>query len=102
MLANHYKSWEAFSLAILEAGNRVGSAWDDLNNIDGVGTVMATALVDTFNAVSNREAIERLLDELDVQDVAAPDTNNSSIVGKTVVFTGTLIKMTRSEAKARA
>jgi len=102
MLANHYKSWDAFSLAILEAGNRVGSAWDDLNNIDGVGTVMATALVDTFNAVSNREAIERLLDELDVQDVAAPDTNNSSIVGKTVVFTGTLIKMTRSEAKARA
>lgn len=102
MLANHYKSWDAFSLAMREAGKRLGSAWDDLNNIDGVGAVMATALVDTFNAVSNRGVIERLLHELDVQDVAAPDTNNSSVVGKTVVFTGTLIKMTRSEAKTRA
>ena len=102
MLANHYKSWDAFSLAMREAGKRLGSAWDDLNNIDGVGAVMATALVDTFNAVSNRGVIERLLHELDVQDIATPDTNNSSVVGKTIVFTGTLIKMTRSEAKARA
>ncbi|MEL6992628.1 MAG: BRCT domain-containing protein, partial [Pseudomonadota bacterium] len=39
---------------------------------------------------------------LQIEEAAAPDTEGSPVAGKTVVFTGTLEKMTRAEAKARA
>lgn len=102
MLARQYGNWDAFFTAMQQAADKSGPAWDDLNNIDGVGTVMATALVDAFHTENTRDAIERLITELDVQDVAAPATADSAVAGKTVVFTGTLEKMTRAEAKARA
>jgi DNA ligase (NAD+) len=49
-----------------------------------------------------RASIDRLIAELDVQDADLRDTSDSSVAGKTVVFSGTLEKMTRAEAKARA
>ena len=63
---------------------------------------MAASLVDFFHEPANRAAIERLVAELSIEDVEAPSTEGSAIAGKTVVFTGTLEKMTRAEAKARA
>ena len=102
MLARHYTSWSNFFDAMTAAREKSGPAWEDLNNIDRVGAVMAGALVDAFHTESTREAIERLIAELDVQDVHAPDTSGSDVAGKTVVFTGTLEKMTRAEAKSRA
>ena len=73
-----------------------------LNDIDGVGPVMAAALVDYFHEARNRAAIDRLVAHLDIGDVAAPDSTGSPVAGKTVVFTGTLERMSRAEAKARA
>lgn len=102
MLARHYTSWENFFAAMKDAREKSGSAWEELLNIDGLGAVMATALVDAFHTETTRDAIARLVQELDVQDVAAPDTSGSPVAGKIVVFTGTLEKMTRAEAKARA
>nr|WP_323778779.1 NAD-dependent DNA ligase LigA [Amylibacter sp.] len=102
MLARHYTSWENFFAAMKDAREKSGSAWEELLNIDGLGAVMATALVDAFHTETTRNAIARLVQELDVQDVAAPDTSGSPVAGKIVVFTGTLEKMTRAEAKARA
>ncbi|GGA11492.1 NAD-dependent DNA ligase LigA [Neptunicoccus cionae] len=102
MLARHYTSWDSFFSAMTQARKKTGEAWEDLLNIDGVGTVMAEALVDAFHTQNTREAISRLVGELQVQDVAAPDTSGSAVAGKIVVFTGTLEKMTRAEAKARA
>ena len=63
---------------------------------------MAASLVDFFHEPANRAAIDRLVAELDIEDVAAPGASGSPIAGKTVVFTGTLERMTRAEAKARA
>lgn len=102
MLARHYSSWDTFFAAMKNAREKSGAAWDELLNIDGLGAVMATALVDAFHTETTRDAIARLVKELDVQDVAAPDTSGSPVAGKIVVFTGTLEKMTRAEAKARA
>lgn len=102
MLARHYTSWDNFFTAMKNAREKSGAAWDELLNIDGLGTVMATALVDAFHTETTRDAIARLVQELDVQDVATPDTSGSPVAGKIVVFTGTLEKMTRAEAKARA
>ncbi|MDF0599530.1 NAD-dependent DNA ligase LigA [Psychromarinibacter sp. C21-152] len=78
------------------------AAWDDLVGIDGIGTTVAVSLVTTFHQEAERASIDRLVAELDVQDVEAPDTSDSPVAGKTVVFTGSLEKMTRAEAKARA
>lgn len=102
LLATHYGSWQAFVAAMDRAATHEGEAWEDLLSIDGVGEVMARALVDTFHTPETRQAIDRLVAHLDIQDVAAADTSGSPVVGKTVVFTGTLEQMTRAEAKARA
>lgn len=101
LLANHYTSWDAFERAMTAAQIGGGAAWDELNSIDGVGAVMATSLVTTFQQDAERASIDRLVAELKVQDTEARATD-SPVAGKTVVFTGTLERMTRAEAKARA
>ena len=101
LLAIHYGTWEAFSTAMrsAEEGN---DAWEDLLSIDGVGGVMAKSLATTFNQDAEIASIDRLVAHLGIQDAQRPDTDGSPVAGKTVVFTGTLEKMTRAEAKARA
>jgi len=102
MLALHYGNWPAFEAAISAAAMGEGSEWDDLIGIDGVGAVLANALVTAFAQASERASIDRLVAHLHIQEAARPDTDGSPVAGKTVVFTGTLEKMTRAEAKARA
>jgi DNA ligase (NAD+) len=77
-------------------------AVEELDAIEGVGDVVAEAIKDFFDEPHNRKALDRLIKEVTVLDVAAPKTSGSSVAGQTVVFTGTLEKMTRQEAKARA
>jgi DNA ligase (NAD+) len=101
LLANHYVSWDAFEQAMTSAEIGEGAVWEELVGIDGVGTVMATSLVTTMQQEAERASIDRLIGELDVQDAEARATD-SPVAGKTVVFTGTLERMTRAEAKARA
>jgi DNA ligase (NAD+) len=101
LLARHYGTWEAFEAAVTEAPP--GSAgWDDLTAINGVGAVMAHSLVEAFQNPAERAAIDALVAMLTITPVAAPVTTGSPVAGLTVVFTGTLEKMTRAEAKARA
>lgn len=102
LLVKTFGAWPLFLAAMDASAEFEGEAWDGLLGIDGVGEVMARALVGAFHADQQRGAIDRLAKHLDVQDVAAPDTHGSPVAGKTVVFTGTLEQMTRAEAKARA
>ncbi|WP_039017662.1 NAD-dependent DNA ligase LigA [Halocynthiibacter namhaensis] len=102
LLAQHYGSWGAFEQAMIGASNPDGDALIDLLSIDGVGAVMAASAVQAFAEPRERALIDRLISELTVQDVAAPTTTDSAVAGKTLVFSGTLVKMTRAEAKARA
>jgi DNA ligase (NAD+) len=102
LLGRSYGSWAGFRDAMEAARGHQGRAWDELNAIDGVGPILAASLVDFFHEPANRAAIDRLAAELEVEDVAAPASEGSPIAGKTVVFTGTLDRMTRAEAKARA
>lgn len=101
LLANHYTSWVNFEEAMTAATINEGTAWDGLTSIDGVGAVMATSVVTTMQQEAERASIDHLVAQLDVQDAELRATN-SPVAGKTVVFTGTLEKMTRAEAKARA
>ncbi len=101
LLARSYGSWEAFRAAMEGARNHDGADWEHLNAIDGVGTVMAGAVVDFFHQQEARAAMDRLMAHLTVVDAEAPAAT-SPVSGKTVVFTGTLETMTRAEAKGQA
>jgi len=103
LLARHYRSIDKF----LE-GMRTDDALEELQHIEGIGGVVAEAIHDFFDEPHNVRAVKRLLDKrgdgapwLKITDMAAP-AKSSPVSGKTVVFTGTLEKMTRQEAKARA
>ncbi|MFT3974451.1 MAG: NAD-dependent DNA ligase LigA [Amaricoccus sp.] len=102
LVARHYGSWTRFAEAMTAAHEHVGPEWDDLNAVNGIGEVLAGSLVDFFHEARNRAAVDRLVAELTVGDVAAPSASGSPVAGKTVVFTGTLEKLTRAEAKAGA
>lgn len=102
LLAQYYGDWQSFEVAMTSAIIGNGDAWDDLLSIDGVGAVMAESLLHSFQQERERASIDRLVMQLNVQRAVPRDTGDSPVVGKTVVFTGTLERMTRAEAKARA
>jgi len=102
LIARHYGSWTRFAAAMEAARDHDGPEWAELNAINGVGETLAGSLVDFFHEPANRAAVDRLVAELEIEDVVAPSAVGSPIAGKTVVFTGTLERMTRAEAKARA
>ena len=83
-------------------GPRALAAWQDLTGIDGIGATVALSLVTSFQQAAERASIDRLVALLTPLAPAARATDGSPIAGKTVVFTGTLERMTRAEAKARA
>jgi DNA ligase (NAD+) len=101
-LARHYGSWQMFNAAMENARDYSGQDWDALNGIDGVGEVMAAALVDYFHESQTRAALDNLVKHLQITNVAPPIVEGSKVGGKVVVFTGSLEKMTRAEAKANA
>ncbi|APX11631.1 NAD-dependent DNA ligase LigA [Tateyamaria omphalii] len=78
------------------------TAWFDMTGIDGIGASVATALITTFQQEAERRSIDALVSRLDIEAAENKSATDSPVVGKTVVFTGTLEKMTRAEAKARA
>ncbi|KPP87677.1 MAG: DNA ligase, NAD-dependent [Rhodobacteraceae bacterium HLUCCO07] len=103
LIAQHYVTWDSFVSAMDEARALEGQAWEDLLAIDGVGQVLATSLVTTFAQEAERASIERLVRELEIEPAEPPvRAEGSPVAGKTLVFTGTMEKMTRAEAKARA
>ncbi len=104
LLASHYRSFDALLLDIdemAEPDSRCGPQWEHLTGIDGIGEVMANSLVDTLTGEA-RSAVNRLRDLVVIEDVEETDNTESELSGMTIVFTGTLEKMTRKEAKTRA
>ncbi|MBN9004979.1 MAG: NAD-dependent DNA ligase LigA [Rhizobiales bacterium] len=107
LLARHYGSIENFRSAMTEAaaaqteeGNG-SEAYADLNNIGGVGDIVADAVVEFFAEKRNVKALNDLLSEIEVLPMEQA-RRDSAVAGKTVVFTGSLEKFTRDEAKASA
>lgn len=104
MLARSYDDWNAFIAAMDNAAaeaSEANPALENLMNIDGVGETMATALVGFFADPAARAIVDDLTAQLTIVPLEAAQTD-SPVVGKTVVFTGTLERMTRAEAKAGA
>jgi DNA ligase (NAD+) len=101
LLARHYGSIDAFFKAMREAKDRNSEAFADLDNIEGIGPIVAASIADFFAEPHNVAVVKELLKEVKPVALEAVD-HASPISGKTVVFTGTLERMTRPEAKARA
>lgn len=102
LLARHYGTVESFRAAMIAAGEGEESeAYQDLNAIEGVGSVVANAIVEFFKEPHSVKAVDDLLSEITVQPAEKARTD-SPVAGKTVVFTGSLTKFTREEAKALA
>jgi DNA ligase (NAD+) len=101
LLARTYPDFAALQHALVAAEDHSGVEYAELLSIDGIGPKVADAVVAFFAEPKNREAVHALLDEIHIIPVEAP-AQTSPVAGKTVVFTGTLEKMTRNEAKARA
>ncbi|NNU65008.1 NAD-dependent DNA ligase LigA [Rhizobium sp. WYCCWR 11152] len=102
LLARSYGTYAAFETAMREAEALSGDAWNDLNAIEGIGEVVARAIVEFYKELRNVEVITRLIEEVTPEEAEQPKTAGSPVAGKTVVFTGSLEKFTRDEAKARA
>jgi DNA ligase (NAD+) len=102
LLARIYGSLRALRQGMAEAEDAESAAYQDLVNIDGIGPVVAGDVVAFFAETHNAEVLDDLEAELDVQDFEIQAAADSPVTDKTVVFTGTLERMTRGEAKARA
>jgi len=102
LLSKHYKSFDNLKKSMNEAKNLEGSSWSDLMSIDGVGEVLAKALIQIFNNPAQRQIIDNLVEELIIEDEIENIVSGSPLEGMVVVFTGSLELMSRSEAKISA
>ncbi|MEM6972052.1 MAG: NAD-dependent DNA ligase LigA [Pseudomonadota bacterium] len=107
LMARSYGSWatlaEAMTAAAMATGDEPSNEpRDHLLAIDGVGAVLADAVIAFFADERAMAAVDRLIAHVSPEDAEAPVATDSPVAGKTVVFTGKLEKMSRDEAKARA
>ena len=102
LLSKHYKSFDNLKKSMNEAKNLEGSSWSDLMSIDGVGEVLAKALIQIFNNPAQSQIIDNLVEELIIEDEIENIVSGSPLEGMVVVFTGSLELMSRSEAKISA
>ncbi|WP_273756314.1 NAD-dependent DNA ligase LigA [Bartonella sp. MM73XJBT] len=108
-LARAYQNYTAFETAVraaiisCEKRNEEGNeAWLELTNIEGIGPQVGSAIVDFYEEVHNRQVLSVLLKEVTPLDEEPILTDSSPVAGKVIVFTGTLARMSRDEAKALA
>lgn len=101
-LARNYGDVRSWIEAMVAAQDHDSQEYADLVNIDGIGVSVAADILAFFAEEKSRQDLEALIDRLEEIRPVAAVARDSAIAGKTVVFTGTLEKMTRNEAKARA
>lgn len=103
-LAKAYGTLDALRAAVAAAikGGKDSEAYRDIDNIEGIGETVVDALIEFFAEEHNQEQLHALLREITVKPFVRAQTKETPVTGKTVVFTGTLTKLTRNEAKAQA
>jgi DNA ligase (NAD+) len=100
-LARGYGDWQAFHDACLKLAKDDAETRAEMDALDQIGDTVIDSLRDYFAESHNRKRVENLAKQVDIRDAEKPRAD-SAVAGKTVVFTGTLEKMTRDEAKASA
>jgi DNA ligase (NAD+) len=95
-LARHFGDWEA-----LRTAARAENAAEEISAIGGIGPVVAEAIADFFAEPRNEAALDALVRQVTIEPMEAIDAGHP-LAGQTIVFTGSLERMTRDEAKAIA
>jgi DNA ligase (NAD+) len=101
LLARHFGAFAHLRETAEAAAKGDGEARGEIDAIEGVGEVVADAVVQFFAEPQNEEMLDALLKET-TPEAAEAVAVSSPVVGKTVVFTGTLTRLSRDEAKAMA
>lgn len=101
-LATTYETISKFIEEMNAAQDQESEHYSSLLNIEDIGASVATDLLDFFAEPHNKVVVSNLLEQITVTDYKPVKVSNSPVAGKTVVFTGSLVKMTRAEAKAKA
>jgi DNA ligase (NAD+) len=101
-LARGYGSWEAFHEACLKVAKADEETIAEMDALDQIGETVIKSIAAYFGESHNRGIVERLVRELDEIVDSEKPKSNSAVSGKTVVFSGSLERMTRDEAKANA
>lgn len=96
LIAKHYHTFTAFMSAMVQQDLQL------LVSIDGIGPAMAKDIVEFFKEEHNLTVINDLLSVISIEEFEGIANTTSEIFGKTIVFTGTLTTLTRSEAKSKA
>lgn len=96
LIARHYHTFTAFMSAMVQQDLQL------LVSIDGIGPAMAKDIVEFFKEEHNLAVIYDLLSVISIEEFEGIANTTSEIFGKTIVFTGTLTTLTRSEAKSKA
>lgn len=102
LFARIYGTFEAFLAAATAAARHEGDGYEAFLSIDGIGGVVAQSVIGFFGNERNQGALAGLLAEVQPKTYEVASADDSPVAGKTVVFTGSLEKMTRLEAKAMA
>lgn len=100
-LARAYGSWAGFETAAKKIAAGDDNARSEMEALDDVGPAVLDAIERFFAEDRNLEMVDALVAELDIQDAEQP-SGNSLFAGMTIVFTGSLERMSRDEAKAMA
>ena len=85
-----------------DKSDKGNDAWRDLTDVEGIGTIVAEAIVDFYQEPHNTEVLNALLAEVTPLDEVHEIVSGSPVAGKTIVFTGSLVRMSRDEAKTMA
>lgn len=101
VLGRAYGSWSAFHDACIKIATGDGEAAAEMDALDSIGEAVVEALGRFFSEPHNLAMVEHLSSQVTVLDAEKPKAD-TAVAGKTVVFTGSLEKMTRDEAKAMA
>jgi DNA ligase (NAD+) len=100
-LARGYGTWQAFHEACLKLAKGDEETKQEMDALNQIGDTVIESLHEYFGEAHSRKRVERLAAQVRIRDAEKP-RRDSAIAGKTVVFTGTLEKMTRDETKALA
>ncbi|MFQ3360507.1 MAG: DNA ligase (NAD+) [Alphaproteobacteria bacterium] len=102
IIASHYIDVDSFIRHMEKLGEDDRIIFDDISDIDGIGTVVVLSLKEFFGEKSNLQIVKNLLQMLDITKSKSIISKESAIFGLKIVFTGTLKRMSRAEAKSRA
>lgn len=102
---HNYESFEKIAKTAIvpkDKADMSNDAWQELVSVEGIGATVAEAIVDFYAEEHNLTVLNALLGEVEFEQEEILQVENSPIIGKTIVFTGALKRMSRDEAKAMA